>query len=111
MIIYSKISWGHLELLKTFFEANELEVTCLLNEVKSLPQCDLHYEDDSDTALKLTLMGLRHLGIENMLCDYLIRCGVPRLNIAAGGSRGYAPNRDMDKLDNEWLEHKKKLGI
>ena len=112
MILYSKISWGHLELLEIFFKANNLDVTCLMNTIKSLPQVDFYYEDDSDTAMTLTFMGVRHLGIENMLCDYLINCGVPRFNIAGGGSSGNRPvKRDMKKLDQEWEEHKKKIKL
>lgn len=59
----------------------------------------LEFEENSDTAMSITLMSVRHLGFENMLCDYLRRCGIPYELIPVGNS--YV-NRDMKKLDDDW---------
>lgn len=106
-IVNTNISWGFLNLIKIFFEANNLKVTCIERGI-SEKKITLEYEDDSDTAMSITFMSVRHLGFENMLCDYLIRCGIPTELIQIGNSY---PNRDMKKLDEEWMEHRKQLGF
>lgn len=68
----------HLELLKIFFKANEMEVTVV--EYTSLEdygfQTMVRLFVDEDADMKLTMLGCRHAGAINMLDDYLIRCGV-----------------------------------
>lgn len=108
MILETKISWGYADLIKTFFEANELVVTCEERTGHNIDQINLHIEDDSDTAMSLTLMGYRHLGIENMLCDYLIRCGIPAGKISIGRTE---IKRDMAELEKQWDEHRKTIGL
>jgi hypothetical protein len=107
MIVQTNISWGFLNLIETFFKANNLDVKCTGRGVSQM-KLTLEYEDDSDTAMSITYMSFRHLGFENMLVDYLKRCGVPIELITVGNSY---PNRDMKKLDAEWEEHRKKLGF
>ena len=68
----------------------------------------LIYEDDSETALSITFMSVRHLGFENMLCDYLIKCGIPVSLISIGQQ---AVKRDMAELDKQWDEHRRRIGI
>lgn len=105
--VNTNISWGFLDLIKTFFSANQLNVTCSARGV-SERKITIEYEDDSETALSITYMSVRHLGFENMLCDYLKRCGIPYELIPVGNSY---PNRDMKKLDEEWMEYRKKIGL
>lgn len=108
MIIQTIISYGYLDLIETFFKANNLEIKCHLRKESSRNLINCEYEDNSETALSLTFMSYRHLGFENMLVDYLIRCGVPRNLISLGRT---VVKRDMKKLDEEWEEHRKKLGF
>jgi hypothetical protein len=108
MIIESHISYGYVELLKTFFVANNLSVVCQERVTGRIDQTNFIYEDDSETALALTFMGMKHLGIENMLCDYLIRCGMDRTQLAYGRP---AVKRDMKKLDEEWDKYRKTIGV
>jgi hypothetical protein len=110
MIINSIISIGYLDLLETFFRANNLQVTCSLldDKTNNLKLITLEYEDNSETALAITFMSIRHLGFENMLVDYLIKCGAPRNLISVGRT---AVKRDMKKLDEEWAEKRRELGF
>ena len=101
--IETNISWGFLNLIETFFEANNLDVKCKDSGV-SERKITLEYEEDSDTALSITFMSVRHLGFENMLYDYLKKCGIPTKLISVGNSY---PNRDMKKLDEEWEKYRR----
>lgn len=113
-IVETNISYGYLKLIEQFMDANGLDVKC--EEVersrgihKSISQINLIYDETSETALQITFMSTRHLGFENMLCDYLIRCGIPAQLIPMGSSSGV--NRSMEELDRQWEEHRKKLGF
>ncbi|HEY6438080.1 MAG TPA: hypothetical protein VIY47_15930 [Ignavibacteriaceae bacterium] len=108
MIIESEISYGYLDLMKTFFTANNLTVDCLLRFYDNKKLITFKYEDDSDTAYQITFMSVRHLGFENMLVDYLNRCGYPPSLISIGRA---IEKRDMKKLDQDWEEHRRKLGF
>ncbi len=114
MIVNTHISYGHLRLINLFFKANELEVAVdepldNTDNFRAVEHMVLRYEDDSDTALKITFMSMRHLGFENMLCDYLIKCGVDKSSISAGFSTDV--KRNMKQLDKDWEEHRKSLGF
>lgn len=105
MEIKTIISSGYRDLLEIFFKANELDVQCLErdDEQFSLKRLiTLRYEDDSDTAYKITFMSFKHLGLENMLCDYLIKLGYPPARLSDGRT---IVKRDMKKLDEEWDEY------
>jgi hypothetical protein len=110
MIIETNISWGLVELLRTFFKANELDVVCeerhQARPARNL--VTLSYDDNSDTAYQITFMSVKHLGLENMLCDYLIRCGIAPSMISEGR---VGVKRDMDKLERDWQERRKQLGF
>lgn len=108
MIIESNISYGYVGLLKIFFNANNLNVECEERVNGKNIQINFIFEDDSDTAIALTFMGMRHLGIENMLCDYLIRCGEDKNRLAYGRQ---TIKRDMKKLDEEWEQRRQELGF
>jgi hypothetical protein len=105
------ISYGYNKLLDTFFKANNLDIV-IKERIQSYSEThliSLSYEDESDTAYSITLMSYRHLGFENMLCDYLNKCGVPPALIAVG--QQIIEKRDMKKLDEEWEEYKKTIGF
>ena len=110
MIIHTHISYGYVTLLDTFFKANDLTVTCTEDapDIYNRTHTVLQYEDNSDTAYSITLMSYRHLGFENMLCDYLIRCGVHPSKISIGKIE---IKRDMAELDRQWEEHRKLIGL
>jgi hypothetical protein len=108
MILETRISFGHESLLWTFFDANNLKVQIVRRKAHPVDKIDLYYDEESDTAQELMFMGLVHSGIENMLDDYLIKCGVrPDL------INTFVARREMtdDMLEKKWQEHKKKLGI
>lgn len=119
MIIDTKISWGHLPLLEIFAKANNLtldfesytyaEKTGLDSSiVVAREYTRIHYEDNSDTAVSISFMSIRHLGFENMLCDYLIRCNVSPQLIQIGKS---VMKKTPEEMENEWQEHRKKIGL
>lgn len=106
--VKTNISYGYLELIKVFAKANSLE---LILEPLGLPgqeKIKISYEDGSDTSFSITFLSVRHLGFENMLWDYLIKCGVDP-SLIPTGRQNFA--RDMDKVEEEWLEHRKQLGF
>jgi hypothetical protein len=110
MIVETIISWGFVDYLRTFFVANNLQVQCEIRD-ESFPVCqcvNLIYDEDSETALAITFMSMKHLGFENMLCDYLIRCGIPATLIPIGKE---VKNRDMAQVEKDWQEHRKKIGL
>lgn len=99
----TSISVRHLPLITIFFEANELTDLGIKLDIIDVPE-ELPYtvtddgeiryfafpttksyigytydEDNSEQTSKLMVLGLKHAGFNNMLDDYLIRCGV--LNI------------------------------
>lgn len=105
MKIQTNISWGYRELLQIFFQANNLKVN--MSERKNPPynKIDIHIED-SDTEISLGFMSTRHLGLENMLIDYLFRCGVDPATVSWGV---YREPRDMKKLENDWQAYRKNI--
>lgn len=80
MIIDTKLDVTHLELIKVFLQANDL-VGVEINQVPMefngkyhmVLQLDSKFEPTSE---KITFMGLRNYGFQNMLDHYLLRCGV-----------------------------------
>ena len=68
----------------------------------------MEYEDNSDTALSITFMSVRHLGFENMLVDYLIRLGYTADQIPRGRT---VIKRDMKKLEEDWQKRRTELGF
>ncbi len=109
MIIKTNISYGYLTLIKTFMHANNLDLK--IQDMSAYPhgKVILEYDDDSDTATTLTFMSYKHLGLENMLCDYLIRCGVDPILISVGVAT--QPNRNMKELDKQWEDHRRLIGF
>ena len=108
MKVETNISYGYKKLIETFFSANDLNVEIEDKSAYPFGKITLIYEDDSETALSITFMSVRHLGFENMLCDYLIRCGIPVSLISIGQQ---AVKRDMAELDKQWDEHRRRIGI
>jgi hypothetical protein len=79
--IQTTISTDHLELIKIFFEANELPDVRIYTYNKQIGMfahrmIEVAYENNSDTAEKITFMSMIHAGFLNMLDDYLMKCGV-----------------------------------
>lgn len=108
MVINSIISYGFVDLIETFFKANNLEVECTVRQEGSKNLIIFEYEDDSETALAITFMSVRHLGFENMLVDYIVRCGYSLSMISIGRT---IVRRDMKALDRAWEEKRKELGF
>lgn len=100
----TSISWGYLQLIEIFAKANNLVLKCenVQNKIA------ISYDIDSDTDLAIGFMSIRHLGFENMLSDYLIKCGVHPEQIPIGKSAG---PRDPAEIEEEWQVHRKKLGF
>ena len=108
MIVNTQISYGYSPLIEVFCKANELAVTIEDMSAYPLGKVILHFEDDSDTASAITMLSYKHLGFENMLCDYLIKCGILPSLIPVGK----APvKRNMDQVEKEWEEHRKSIGL
>ena len=108
MKVETNISYGYRTLIDTFFTANGLSVEIEDKSAYPFGKITLIYEDNSDTAYNITFMSVIHLGLENMLCDYLIRCGVPAERIDIGS---VAVQRDMKELDEMWEKHRRRIGL
>jgi len=105
MIVETNISWGYKDLIEIFMTANELDV--IISERSPgmyQTKITLTYNDASETATSITFLSYRHLGFENMLYDYLIKCGVSQRSISYGK---YGPARDPKKLDADWEVYRK----
>jgi hypothetical protein len=125
MIVNTKISWGYLPLLDIFGKANNLalEFSPYYEEIESTEAVApgknstvvverqytrISYEDNSDTAISITYLSFRHLGFENMLCDYLIHCNVDPVMIPVGQ---YVTKKSDKEMEDEWQEHRRKIGL
>jgi len=113
MVINSIISYGYLDLMETFFKANDLDVKCSLREVKEEGYATrnlltFEYEDGSATALAITFMSVRHLGFENMLIDYLNKLGYSSSIVSVGRT---VVKRSMKELDDAWEVRRRELGF
>jgi hypothetical protein len=133
MEVKTQISYGYKPLLQTFFKANDLTVACVerfeerivssgtstnvvtkevnpLSGIVTNARCytTLIFQDGSETSEKITFMSYIHAGFENMLCDYLIRCGIMPNQISSGR---YTEKRDLEELDRQWEEHRKHIGL
>ena len=97
--VNTNISYGFVDLVKTFFKANDIEVS--IKDMSAYPygKVIIEYDDDTESAMSVTFMSYRHSGIENMLCDYLIKCGVEPTLISVGK---VPIARDMKQLDKDW---------
>lgn len=108
--VQTNISWGYLELIKTFGKANSLVLHFehRFEEEPTRQLIDILYEDDSDTAITITFMSMKHLGFENMLCDYLKRCGIEHFMIPVGN---FVVRKSPEQMEKDWQEHRKKIGL
>jgi hypothetical protein len=104
------ISWGFLPLLEIFGKANSLVLKFEPWYTDEPPgeYARISYEENSDTAIAITCLSIKHLGFENMLCDYLIRCNIEREMISRGV---YRMRKSEEEMEREWQEHRKKIGL
>lgn len=101
------ISIGYRSLIEEFMKANSLNVTLEEKQIGSYPKLVVVYdENDFDTSSSIMFLSTKNLGLNNMLCDYLQRCGVPLEMI----SIGKAPVKlDRKKLEADWEEYRKNV--
>lgn len=125
MIVNTKISWGYLPLLEIFGKANNLDLIfrAYYEELESTEAIApgkeskiivarqytcIEYEDNSDTAISITCLSFKHLGFENMLCDYLIKCGIHPSVIPIGQ---YTVKQSGKEIEEGWQKHRRKIGL
>ncbi len=131
----SRILNSHLELVKIFFDANDLK------DVYITTYNETHFEDtedeitytllsfsfypETDTAEQITFMSMRHAGFLNMVNHYLLKCGVSILDLEpnpkkhkedkekARRDKKLAEEQQLRKanLDRDFEEHMKKIGL
>lgn len=112
--ILTCISEGYLSLIETFCRANEIDAT-LGTEMTDkfnhglVPKITLTYDENSETADTLAFLALRHCGIENMLCHYLMKCGINEnaINFGKIPTRSatdaeYEAYRKSKRVENSW---------
>jgi len=110
IVVNTKISWGYLELLQIFAKANSLVLKFdPYSEPDPLREYTrISYEEGSDTSVAITFLSIKHLGFENMLCDYLIRCNIDPIMIPIGKA---VMRKTPEQMEKEWQEHRKKIGL
>jgi len=97
-------------LIEIFAKANSLVLKFAVRHT-SMPTRELmtiQFEEDSDTDMTITFMSIRHLGFENMLCDYLIRCNISPEMIPIGRA---VMRKSEEQMEKDWQEHRKKIGL
>jgi len=114
MEIRTELVQDHKALIEVFLKANELQSVKIGTYEKVVWDHTFHllkltYDSDSEDALKLSYMSLVHMGIPNMLDDFLLKCGV---DVSMLNPVKPVPcKRDMIELDRQWDEHRKKIGL
>lgn len=77
---------SHMELIKIFFKANGMNATVVeYTDIENYGFSNMiRIFLDDDSMVQATFMATRHAGFQNMLDDYLIKCGVAphRLHVA-----------------------------
>lgn len=118
MIVKTEISWGYLPLIEIFAQANKLDFVLTpyfeafeeagKTIVSAREYVQIEYEDGSETDVAVTYLSYKHLGLQNMLHDYLIRCNIDPRMIPIGKA---VMKRDPEQLEKEWQAHKKQIGL
>jgi len=110
-IVKTSIGEQHLELIKIFFKANDLPMVEIHTHIKNIRGED-HFliqlgwaDEDEETASKITYMAIVHLGIQNMLDDYLMKCGVDVYSIPPPSIVKQEKREHAEKVDKEFNEH------
>ena len=109
MLIQTTLRAEHIELIKIFFKANELKDVVIGTCDKTIGGSihlviTIEYDDESDSAQKISYMSLIHSGFQNMLDSYLICCGVSPFELN--------PSELKEKVTDRELEaHFKKIGL
>ncbi len=119
MTVDTHISAGYIPLLEVFAQANSLNLTMVsytsetridqpVTHIVMREYVRISYDAESDTGLAITLMSIRHLGFENMLCDFLIKCNVPADMIPVGK---FVMRKNSKQLEDEWQQERKRIGL
>jgi|AntAceMinimDraft_5_1070358.scaffolds.fasta_scaffold76235_3 hypothetical protein len=106
----TEISWGYVALMDTFATANILELT-FKKRTQTEPAREfitIVYERNSETSSTLTFMAIRHSGIENMLCDFLMKCEVDPIMIPIGR---FDMRKTDEELEEAWQHRRRELGF
>ena len=105
-VFETQISYGYKELIEVFAKANNLVLEFEKRDQAIPTRCYLNVlvEENSETDLSITFMSVKHLGFENMLVDYLLRCGIEKPMIQVGSAR---QKRNMEELDRAWEVYRK----
>jgi len=123
-VIQTDLSIVHIELIKIFFQANELPNVIVRESDKQMglfyhKVIEIEYNDD-DTSSAIIYMSMRHSGFKNMLDDYLLKCGVSPWELQPATIREQQLAEDTQKRiekdkqkDKEFDEYfnKRKQGI
>lgn len=109
--IKSRILESHLELVRIFFEANELKDIYITTyketyyvgteDEETYKLLIFSFYQGTETAEKITYMAMRHSGFLNMIYDYLLRCNLDIFDIE--------PDPEQDKRIKEEIRRTKKL--
>lgn len=116
----SRILEAHLELIKIFFEANDLKDVYVnvyketyfdgTEDEETYRMLSFSFYQETETAEKITYMAMRHAGFLNMIYDYLLKCNVSDIvPNPEKDQRIKEQHRRSKKLEEEQKERKKNL--
>lgn len=131
----SRILEAHLELIKIFFEANDLKDVYInvyketyfdgTENEETYRMLSFSFYQETETAEKITYMAMRHAGFLNMLYDYLLKCNLNIFDIEPDPERDKNVKEQARRtkkleeeqqerkrnLDKDFEEHMKKIGL
>lgn len=108
MKIQTELLSMHLELVKIFFEANELkdvvvgEYPKIRNKI-SHNLIEVSWDDESESGQKILQMSIINYGFNNMLDSFLIKCGVSPFHLHLSAEHDY--------VDTDLETHFMKIGL
>lgn len=113
MIIQTTLEIKHKELIKIFIKANELYGVYVVEhpfDVRGRLHMGLRLESTREDSIEtLTFMGLRHCGIQNMLDDYLLKCGVLVYDLNPKSIGRQEQEEREEKINNQFLTELTKI--
>lgn len=107
-IIETKLDISHIELIKIFFEANNLSSVSVYEKeilVREYPHrvIFISYPLDSEDSTKISFMSLIHAGFINMLDDYLLKCGVSVYNLSPDSFKHQERNEKEAEINQKFM--------
>ena len=108
MIIDTELDIAHIELIRIFLKANELDGVIVREvpyELRNWYHRCIQLEScNEDSSIALTFMGVRHAGVLNMFDDYLLKCGIDVGALKPKSIYRQEQSEREDKLNEDFMK-------